>query len=37
MVNMDTDDHIVPWYDGFVQVHGPERARELLEGAGVVV
>ena len=26
---------IRPWIDGFVESHGPEKARDLLEGAGL--
>lgn len=31
----ETDDNIQPWVGGFVESHGPEKATELLEGAGL--
>jgi hypothetical protein len=31
----ETDDNIRPWLDGFVQEHGPEKAKELLHNAGL--
>jgi hypothetical protein len=31
----ETDDNIRPWLDGFVQEHGPDKAKELLDGAGL--
>jgi hypothetical protein len=31
----ETDDNIRPWLDGFVREHGPDKAKELLDGAGL--
>ncbi|KAL3935442.1 MAG: hypothetical protein SGBAC_009039 [Bacillariaceae sp.] len=31
----DTDDNIRPWVDGFVEKHGPDKATELLQDAGL--
>jgi hypothetical protein len=31
----ESDDNIRPWLDGFVRDHGPDKAKELLEGAGL--
>lgn len=31
----DTDDNIRPWIGGFVQEHGNNKAKELLQGAGL--
>ena len=31
----DSDDNIRPWFSGFVQEHGQEKAKALLEGAGL--
>jgi hypothetical protein len=31
----ETDDNVRPWIGGFVQTHGEERAKNLLQGAGL--
>ena len=31
----ETDDLIVPWMDGFIKKHGPQKTKELLQGAGL--
>lgn len=31
----ETDDNIRPWIDGFVNQHGEEKAKDLLQGAGL--
>jgi len=30
-----TDDHIRPWLSGFAQTHGIDKAKQLLQGAGL--
>ena len=31
----DTDDNIRPWLSGFVETHGPDKAKSLLQGVGL--